>query len=330
MLLVASIRLTAPNGRRGPVRGSGTDRTEGSVPVTPTMVFGPQTCADPHAGTQREWLVTDGLGGYAMGTVSGLRTRRYHGLLMVSGEVPAARHLALASLDPVLTLPSGATVRLGVHEWTGGVVAPEGHRLLTSFELTDGVPRWRWRIGEVVIERELAMVYGRPAVAVVHRIVAAPGPVTLILEALGTWRDGHGERHATGGPLSMAPAADGAVIADAWRIAGPGWQPVGEWWYGAWTREEAARGLNPAEDLWLAGRLSATLERGAAMEVVAWAGDLATPPPPAGEVVAAAVEARIKAETKATIRVIPFGEPREAPCIRTGQKGQEVYFAQAY
>ncbi|MBT8228222.1 MAG: amylo-alpha-1,6-glucosidase [Dactylosporangium sp.] len=253
-----------------------------------TFVFGPQTCTDLHAGTQREWLVTDGLGGYATGTVSGLRTRRYHGLLMASGQQPATRHLALASLDPVLRLPSGATVRLGVHEWAGGAIAPEGHTLLRSFELRDGLPRWRWRIGEVVIERELAMVYGRPAVAVVHRVIAAPWPVELTLEALGTWRDAHGERYASGGPLPMRPTADGAVIADAWRIAGPGWEPAGEWWNGAWTREEAARGLVPAEDLWLAGRFSAALERGAEIGVTAWAGDLSTAPPPATEVIAVA------------------------------------------
>lgn len=255
--------------------------------MSPSFVFGPQTCGDLVAGTQREWLVTDGLGGYATGTVSGLRTRRYHGLLMVSGEQPAARHLALAALDPVLKLPSGATVRLGVHEWAGGTIAPAGHLLLARFDLTDGVPRWRWRIGEVVIERELAMVHGRPAVAVVHRVVAAPWPVELTLEALGTWRDGHGERHAEGGPLEMTPTADGAVIAGAWRIAGPGWRPGGQWWHGAVTREEAARGLNSVEDLWLAGSCTATLERGQILEVTAWAGDLEVPPPPAAAVVAA-------------------------------------------
>ncbi len=69
--------------------------------------FGPQICGDADAAAAREWLVTDGLGGYAMGTVGGLRTRRYHGLLVVAGETPAARHLGLVSLDPAVTLPGG-------------------------------------------------------------------------------------------------------------------------------------------------------------------------------------------------------------------------------
>src|SRR3954465_8677756 len=135
---------------------------------------------------RREWLVTGGCGGYAMGTVSGLRTRRYHGLLVVAGETAASRHLGLASLDPVVTLPSGQSVRLATHEWADGTIAPRGHELLAGFELVDGLPRWRWRIGDVVIERELAMAPGRPAVAVVHRLLTG-GPITLALDTLCTW-----------------------------------------------------------------------------------------------------------------------------------------------
>lgn len=61
----------------------------------PTITFGPQVCGDLAVGSRREWLHSDSLGGYAMGTVSGLRTRRYHGLLTVA-RTPARRHLALA------------------------------------------------------------------------------------------------------------------------------------------------------------------------------------------------------------------------------------------
>ena len=61
--------------------------------------FGPAVCTSLAAGADREWLVADGLGGYAMGTVCGLRTRRYHGLL-----VPPARRLGLVALDPVLAV----------------------------------------------------------------------------------------------------------------------------------------------------------------------------------------------------------------------------------
>src|SRR5207237_4058633 len=163
------------------------------------MRFGPQLCGDLDAASAREWLVADGTGGFAMGTVSGLRTRRYHGLLVVATAPPGGRMLGLAALDPVLVL-GDRRVRLAVHEWASGAVDPEGHLQLASFELREGVPRWRYALGGVVLERELAAVYGQSAVGVVHRLVRAPGPVRLELAALCTWRDAHGERFAGGAP----------------------------------------------------------------------------------------------------------------------------------
>jgi predicted glycogen debranching enzyme len=254
--------------------------------VTVFGPFGPQICGSLAAGGVREWLVADGRGGYASGTVSGLRTRRYHGLLVVADGVPARRQLGLASLDPVLSTPGATPVRLATHEWTSGAVEPRGHQLLESFELVDGVPRWRWRIGDVVLQRDLAMRTGYPSVAVVYTLLAG-GPVQLAVEALATWRDVHGERHAGNG-LRVEPAADGVVVENAYRIAGPGFTGDAQWYLGAYHREEAARGLAPSEDLRLVGRFGATLSVGETLEVSAWAGDLGTPPPPALEVVAAA------------------------------------------
>ncbi|MFG1777586.1 amylo-alpha-1,6-glucosidase [Micromonospora sp. NPDC049048] len=250
--------------------------------------FGPQVCGDLTGGAAREWLVTDGLGGYATGTVSGLRTRRYHGLLVVAGETPASRRVGLVGLDPAVLLPSGARVRLGAHEWSSGDVDPRGFELLERFDLSDGLPRWRWRVGDVVIERELAMTHGRSCVAVVHRLVSG-GPVRLDLAAVCTWRDAHGERRADGPAPRVEPVPGGAVVEGAFRLAGPDWAPEGQWWHGAHHREEAARGLNPDEDLWYAGRFSGALERpGDTVSVLAWAGELAEEPSPATEVVAAA------------------------------------------
>ncbi|MEJ3750642.1 amylo-alpha-1,6-glucosidase [Actinomycetes bacterium KLBMP 9797] len=252
------------------------------------IAFGTQVCGDLTVGGTREWLLTDGRGGYAMGTVSGLRTRRYHALLVVAGDTPAARHAGLVALDPVVTLPSGARVRLATHEWASGAVDPRGHELLERFDLADGLPRWRWRIGDVVLEREIAMTHGRPGVAVVHRLLSG-GPIGLALDAVCTWRDAHGERYADGPPPRVIPTADGATVEQAYRMAGPGWMPTGEWWRGAHHREEAARGLQPEEDLWHAGRFGATLDRpGATLGVLAWARDLDERPAPATDVVAAA------------------------------------------
>ncbi len=213
-----------------------------------------------------------------MGTVAGLRTRRYHGLLVVAAQPPGGRMLALAALDPVLVL-GDRRVRLAVHEWADGSVDPTGNEELASFELRDGVPRWRWQVGDVIVERELAAVHGRPAVSVQHRIVRSPGRVRLELSAIGTWRDAHGERSASGAPdVQMLP--DGYVFEGRYRVAGPGFEPGGEWFSGVRYREEAERGLNDREDLWHAGTFGADLRPGETLTVTAWADRLDDPPPP--------------------------------------------------
>jgi predicted glycogen debranching enzyme len=266
---------------------------EASVPQTPPIVFGPQTCGSlsgDGGGAAHEWLVTDGLGGFATGTVAGLRTRRYHGLLTVADPATAVRHTALAALDLTATLPSGAKVALFTHQWRDRAVAPQGHRYLETFALVDGLPRWRWRVGDLVIERELAMWHGHPSLAVVYRVRSAPGPVGLAVAAMCTWRDAHGERSRSGPPPRTEHVADGVIVEDAYRIAGPGWQPGGEWHLGAYTREEDARGLSATEDLWLAGTFFARAEAGETVEISAWAGAFDTRPPAASAVVAAAHE----------------------------------------
>jgi predicted glycogen debranching enzyme len=293
------------------------------MPSGSAFMFGPHACASS-TGRETEWLVTDGVGGFAMGTVSGLRTRRYHALLVAPGHTadhgpglgpgrgrtaqhalaPAepgrsthpggtpARKVGLVALDPTVALRSGATVALAVHEWVSGAINPQGHHHLERFDLVDGLPRWRWRIGEVVVERELAMVYGRPAVAVVHRLLSGPA-VRLSLTALCTWRAVDGERDHRGPRPRVTTTADGAVVEGAYRLAGPGWRTGGDWYLGAYARQEAERGLNAVEDLWAAGSFTATLEAGQTLEVSAWAGDLDTAPPrPSATVTAARKRAR--------------------------------------
>jgi len=250
-----------------------------------TLRFGPGVCGDLAEAARREWLVTDGLGGFAMGTVAGLRTRRYHGLLVVATRPPIGRQLALAGLDPELVI-GDARVRLGTSEWAGGAIDPTGHRLLASFAVVDGTPTWRWQVGDVVLESSVATVRGRPAVAVTYRLLAG-GPVRLEVGALCTWRDVHGERFAGGDP-DVTATADGFVFESRYRVQGPGFEPGGAWYRGAWAREEAARGLNAAEDLWHAGRFSAGLRQGETTGVTAWADRLEDAPGPAESIADAA------------------------------------------
>ncbi len=250
--------------------------------------FGREVTGDLVQASEREWMVTDGIGGYAMGTVGGLRTRHYHALLVVATAPPIGRMVGLVALDPVLVL-GDERIRLATHEWADGAIAPAGHLLLQSFSLRDGLPVWRWGIGDIVVEADVAMTHGRPAVGVTHRLVRAPGTVRLELETLCTWRDAHGEQFVGGSDPKIERTGDGFVFEDAYRVRGPNFDPLGAaWWRGDRHREEAARGLSDREDVWMAGRFSAELHTGDALDIEAWAGDLFLPPAAAQVIVARA------------------------------------------
>jgi predicted glycogen debranching enzyme len=250
------------------------------------IALGPEVCGSVDEGSKREWLVTDGLGGYAMGTATGLRTRRYHGLLVPSVGGPAERMLGLVSLEPVLVI-GDARISLATDEWASGGISPRGCELLVTFELEDGVPRWRWQVGDVVLERELTMGRGRAVVGVVHRLVRADRPVQLELTPLCTWRNVHGERFAYGTP-DVETVTDGFVFENAFRVRGAGWTQGGEWYLGVRASEEAARGLNDREDVWAAGTFSAFLTPGEIHEVMAAAAPFDGSLPRASEIVTAA------------------------------------------
>nr|BFE59088.1 amylo-alpha-1,6-glucosidase [Dactylosporangium thailandense] len=264
------------------------------------IALGREVCGDLDAASAREWLVTDGLGGYAMGTVSGLRTRRYHGLLVVAEPGGSARRLGLAALEPLVRI-GDRVVRLATDEWAGGSVDPAGHRHLAEFRIDDGVPRWRWDLGDVVVQREIAMAHGRAATGVLFTVLRAPHDIELELTPLCTWRDAHGERTASGEPAVTA-AADGFVFEDAYRVTGPDWRPDGDWYRGVYAREEAGRGLNPVEDLWAAGRFAVRLAAGGTAGITAAAQPFDGVLPPAAGLVAAARKRARKLVRQAGVR----------------------------
>jgi predicted glycogen debranching enzyme len=248
------------------------------------VAFGRQVCGSLDEAASREWLVTDGLGGYACGTVAGLRTRRYHGLLVAAtSPAGAARRLGLAALDTVVVI-GDQRIRLATHEWVGGAIDPRGHERCASFDLDDGVPRWRYDLGAVQLEVEVAMGHGECTVGVVHRLLA--GEARLEVTPLCTWRDQHGDRFAAADP-AVETTGSGLVFESAYRVQGAGYEPGGAWYRGVHHREEAARGLGADEDLWAAGVFRASLRAGDVLGVVATT-ELGAPPREAVTVVAGA------------------------------------------
>ena len=116
----------------------------------------------------REWLETNGLGGYALSTVTGENTRRYHGLLVAATKPPVGRAVLLSKLEETLVL-NGRRIGLSTNRFPG-VTHPEGFRLVSAFR-KDPFPTLRWEVDGVVLEKEIFMPHGRTAVCVTWRLL---------------------------------------------------------------------------------------------------------------------------------------------------------------
>ena len=161
------------------------------------ITFGTEICRDLAAATQREWLETNGLGGFASSTLIGLHTRRYHGLLTAALSPPVGRFILLSKLEETLIVDS-VRYELSANQYPG-VVHPQGYQYLTRFRL-EPFPVWTSMIAEVEIEKSIFMIHGENS-TVVHYAVraprgpAAPGHCVLEVRLLIAFRDYHSTTH---------------------------------------------------------------------------------------------------------------------------------------
>jgi 4-alpha-glucanotransferase len=164
-------------------------------------------CGDPAQAERREWWVTNGLGGYAAGTVAGSLTRGYHGLLIAPMQAPRDRRLVFAKADPIL-VDGDRDIALFSNRWAGGVVSPNGYVHLESFHLDGRMPVWRFAVGDLVLEQRIWLEPGANTSYVAWRLTAASDerPLQLRVHLLVNNRDHHARtRMADFQPVLEAP-----------------------------------------------------------------------------------------------------------------------------
>jgi predicted glycogen debranching enzyme len=131
---------------------------------------------------EREWLVTNGLGGYASGTLCGALSRRYHGLLVAAYPAPLGRTLVLNRLTEVVRFEDGSSYQFGGDQKQGGTLEFHGMEYLTGFSLEDGLPVWRYDMNGTVIEKRLVLVHDQNTVHLIYRLVSGAARVRLKLQ----------------------------------------------------------------------------------------------------------------------------------------------------
>ena len=275
-------------------------------------MLGRDSCGSWDSAIRHEWLVTNGLGGFACGTVAGANTRRYHGLLMASLRPPVERTLLVAKVEATMHY-LGTAYGLAANEFAGGAVDPQGFVHIESFTVDNGIPTWRYACADALLEQRIFMAPGANTTYLRLEVLRATAPVHVELKPLVTYRDyhsqGRGER-----PFRASAAADACVI-DAFDGARPcrlavsegSYSPLGVWYWNFLHREETARGLDDLEDLWVPGTFVAELRVGRPLYLTATAEH--TPPAPGLEVMATLV-----AQAQRLTAALP---PSAPPWIRT-------------
>ncbi len=162
--------------------------------------FGKETCGDVDAALRKEWLETNGLGGFASSTIIGLNTRRYHGLLVAATKPPLGRVVMLSKLEETLFIES-QPFDLSANRYPG-VVHPQGFRYLKQFRL-DPFPVFTYEIEGVEIEKTVFMIHGENSTVVHYELKKNNHPeqitnLRLELRPLIAFRDYHSTTRENG------------------------------------------------------------------------------------------------------------------------------------
>ncbi len=236
-----------------------------SAPIV--VKFGSEICGSLDVGNEREWLATNGLGGFASGTVTGVQTRRYHGLLIAS--LPERGRVLLVSKAEEILRYAGRDYALGANRWSTGTVEPKGFLFIEQFRLSGSVPVWRFACADAIFEKRVWMQDGANTTFIRYELVYASRPTELEVKILVNYRDIHATTQAGNWETSVTPVPGGLCV-----VARDGANPVyllsdtaqaeprREWYRNYDLAAERERGLDHREDHLLAAVFKARLTPG--------------------------------------------------------------------
>jgi len=237
--------------------------------------FGREICGDLDLAASREWLVTNGIGGFASGTVSGMLTRRYHGLLVAALNPPLARTLLLTKLEEIVHYDR-QVYALSADRWSDGHVDPQGYRYLEHFSVNDTIPTWRYACGDALLEKRVWMQLGANTTYVQYELVRSSQPLALMLKSFVNYRDYHGITRSLHWQMEVDRVERGVSVV-AYEQAVPFFLlsdraeviTLHDWYYDFFLALERYRGLSDREDHLHVATFHLTLHPGETVTIVA-------------------------------------------------------------
>ncbi|MHC4993477.1 MAG: amylo-alpha-1,6-glucosidase [Planctomycetota bacterium] len=246
-------------------------------PDTEAAPMGQTPVAPPPDLLETEWLITNGTGAFAMGSVAGVNTRRYHGLLNAAAHPPVGRVNTLNAVNDAIHI-DGQTYELACHEFEtdndSTIFHPSGYKHLAGFKKSTAC-QWTYRVGPLNVVKTLRLVHGRQLGELTWTLENAVGsdvtidePVTLSVAPLLALRDFHHLRRQGDRPIGeafgLAPTENGLTVTaegapDLHLACQPGaYHPEPDAWYRFHRRIEASRHQDCTEDLFIPGRFEHT------------------------------------------------------------------------
>jgi len=216
-------------------------------------------------GIKREWIIGNGLGGFASSTVINARTRTYHGLLVAAPENYPGRYVLLASLDEEIST-DGESYKLATHRYPD-IISPTGFNYLSEF-IMNPFPQWIYKLGDSTVKKTVFMAHNSNTTFVVYDIESRKEKALLRICPLVTSRDfnitaragylsfySHGNT-PTGAELSSSNGFSFSLSSDL------RYNPDPTWYYNLEYDAEKERGLNSEEDNFSPGYFETELELG--------------------------------------------------------------------
>ena len=215
-------------------------------------------CQNLPSAILREYIETNGKGGYCSSTIAGLNTRRYHGLLVSALNPPENRHVIVSKVEETIVI-KGDKYSLSSNQYKGEVY-PNGHKYLQEFRLAP-FPKFIYQIGEYRIEKTVFMLHGKNTTVIKYLILPDNGDVELYVRPLLAYRNYHDLQKGDQDMIHSIKCSKNTVkINPNWTVpplyiyhSADVFREKGFWYNNFEYREEAYRGYDCHEDLYNPG-----------------------------------------------------------------------------